>query len=164
MHRRTFLTVAALPFCSGDLQPNQQQNLPRVKRSTRVVSELRQVSLERRAALERNIEMRSPAELNNSIPEIDDIELRNGASRATAKKTLRVIAWNTERGRHWRDGARLIKESAALRDPDVILLGEMDLGMARSSNQHTTREMAAALRMNYAYGVEFLEFTGGELQ
>lgn len=130
----------------------------------RVVSELRQVSLERRAALERNIEMRSPAELNNSIPEIDDIELRNGASKAAARKTLRVIAWNTERGRHWRDGARLIKESAALRDPDVILLGEMDLGMARSSNQHTTREMAGALGMNYAYGVEFLEFTGGELQ
>ena len=52
----------------------------------------------------------------------------------------------------------------ALRDPDLIFLGEMDLGMARSANKHTTREMAAALKMNYAYGVEFLEFTGGEAE
>jgi len=58
----------------------------------------------------------------------------------------------------------LINETPALRDPDIILLGEMDLGMARSSNEHTTKRMAEALGMNYAYGVEFLELTGGELQ
>ena len=34
--------------------------------------------------------------------------------------------------------------------------------MARSGNEHTTREMARALKMNYAYGVEFLELTNGE--
>jgi endonuclease/exonuclease/phosphatase family metal-dependent hydrolase len=40
----------------------------------------------------------------------------------------------------------------------------MDMGMARSGNVHTTQLMANALRMNYLYGVEFLEFTGGEPQ
>ena len=68
-----------------------------------------------------------------------------------------------ERGRHWKDGARLIREHDALRDPDLLLMGEMDLGMARSGNAHTTRELARELGMNYAYGVEFLELTGGEL-
>ena len=69
-----------------------------------------------------------------------------------------------ERGRHWEGGARLIRETEALRDPDILLLGEMDLGMARSGNAHTTRALATALGMNYAYGVEFLELTGGELE
>jgi endonuclease/exonuclease/phosphatase family metal-dependent hydrolase len=68
-----------------------------------------------------------------------------------------------ERGRHWDDGARLIREAEALRDPDILLMGEMDYGMARSGNAHTTRKLAEALGMNYAYGVEFLELTGGEL-
>ena len=74
------------------------------------------------------------------IPEIDEVEVWNGASRARPRKTLRLVAWNMERGRHWKDGARLIRETEALRDPDLILMGEMDLGMARSANVHTTRK------------------------
>jgi endonuclease/exonuclease/phosphatase family metal-dependent hydrolase len=160
MRRRTFLAAAALPFWNAALEPTAA----RPKRTSRVVDRLRRVSQERREALDQNGDHRAPAELNRDIPEIDDLEVVNGASSARPRKTLRLIAWNTERGRHWRDGARLIQETPGLRDPDILLLGEMDLGMARSSNEHTTREMAAALRMNYVYGVEFLELTGGELQ
>ena len=134
------------------------------ERSSRVVTGLRVISKERRRALDENVAKKALTLLNRLIPEISEIELRNGASNAQPRKALRVIAWNTERGRHWRDGALLIQETPSLRDPDLVLLGEMDFGMARSSNQHTTREMAAALGMNYAYGVEFLEFTGGEAQ
>jgi endonuclease/exonuclease/phosphatase family metal-dependent hydrolase len=125
---------------------------------------MRRVSQQRRTALERNVEKLTPLQLNARIPEIDDLEVFNGAASGRPRKTMRLIAWNTERGRHWRQGARLIQETPALRDPDFVFLGEMDLGMARSANEHTTREMAAALRMNYVYGVEFLELTGGELQ
>lgn len=160
MQRRTFLAAAALPFWTTGLE----QTSTRPRRTSRVVSHLRLVNKQRRVALEQNVEHRTPTELNRLIPEIDDLELFNGAASASPRKTLRLIAWNTERGRFWREGARLIQQTPALRDPDIVLLGEMDLGMARSSNEHTTREMAAALRMNYAYGVEFLEFTGGELQ
>lgn len=134
------------------------------ERSSRVVTNLRVISKERRRALDENVAKKGAAALNRMIPEISEIELSNSASNARPRKALRVIAWNTERGRYWRDGARLIQETPSLRDPDLVLLGEMDFGMARSSNQHTTREMAKALRMNYAYGVEFLEFTGGEAQ
>ena len=160
MQRRAFLAAAALPFWSAALE----QTATKPKRTSRVVDRLRPVSQQRRAALDANREHQAPVELNSRIPEIDDLELFNGAANASPRKTLRLIAWNTERGRHWREGVRLIQETPALRDPDFVLLGEMDLGMARSGNEHTTREMAAALGMNFVYGVEFLELTGGELQ
>lgn len=160
MERRTFLAAAALPFWSAVIEPPAGK--PRG--TSRAVDRLRPVSQQRRDALARNAEKRTPAALNRTIPEIDDLEVFNGAVAAAPRETLRLIAWNTERGRHWREGARLIQETAELRDPDIVVLGEMDLGMARSSNEHTTREMAAVLGMNYAYGVEFLELTGGELE
>jgi endonuclease/exonuclease/phosphatase family metal-dependent hydrolase len=37
----------------------------------------------------------------------------------------------------------------------------MDWGMARSGNIDTTKQMSQHLKMNYAYGVEFLELTNG---
>ncbi|MDZ4310350.1 MAG: endonuclease, partial [Cypionkella sp.] len=39
----------------------------------------------------------------------------------------------------------------------VVLLSEMDNGMARTAQAHTTAEVAAALSMAFAYGVEFIE-------
>ena len=160
MRRRTFLAGATLPIAG--LAFGQTPSRP--KRTSTVVKQLKQVSQARRVELERNPKNLSPQKLNDLIPEINDIELLNTNSNAKPRKTLRLIAWNTERGRYWKEGAQLIQETPGLRDPDVIFLGEMDLGMARSANKHTTREMAAALKMNYAYGVEFLEFTGGEAE
>jgi endonuclease/exonuclease/phosphatase family metal-dependent hydrolase len=156
MRRRTFLAAAAIPLW------NARARAATAGTSARVVDRLRRISQERRNALARNAEGRPLEALGRLIPEVDDVEVWN-ASGAPPRSTLRLLAWNMERGRHWQDGVRLIRETEALRDPDVILLGEMDLGMARSGNAHTTREMAAALGMNYAYGVEFLELTGGEL-
>ena len=132
--------------------------------SSKTVETLRRIGLDRRAALDRNAEGRTTEALNRLIPEIDEVEVWNGAPAARPGKTLRVVAWNMERGRHWEGGVRLIRETESLRDPDLLLLGEMDLGMARSGNAHTTRALANALGMNYAYGVEFLELTGGEIE
>ena len=157
MRRRTFLAFVPLLAIARDLVAET----PRL--AAKAVDRLRRVSQSRRDALAKNAEGRSVEALNARIPEIDAIEVNNGVSDARPRKTLRVVAWNMERGRHWKDGARLVREAEALRDPDIVLLGEMDLGMARSSNAHTTRELAGALDMNYAYGVEFLELTGGEL-
>jgi endonuclease/exonuclease/phosphatase family metal-dependent hydrolase len=157
MRRRSFLAAAAFPFWSAGARAASPWT------RSAVVDRLRPISKERRAALARNAEGRTLEALGRLIPEIDEVEVRNAAS-APPRKTLRVLAWNMERGRHWKEGVRLVREAEALRDPDLILLGEMDLGMARSGNAHTTREMATALGMSYAYGVEFLELTGGELE
>eukprot|EP01084_Bolivina_argentea_P243035 407518_1 len=44
---------------------------------------------------------------------------------------------------------------------DIIILNEMDIGMARSNNLHTTRLLAESMNMNFVFGIEFVEFTKG---
>jgi endonuclease/exonuclease/phosphatase family metal-dependent hydrolase len=49
------------------------------------------------------------------------------------------------------------EELLALRSTDVLVLNEVDLGIKRTGYHDIAREMAQALNMNYAYGVEFIE-------
>jgi hypothetical protein len=44
-----------------------------------------------------------------------------------------------------------------LQGVDVLILNEADWGMKRTEYRDVTQELAAALHMNYAYGVEFVE-------
>ncbi len=44
-----------------------------------------------------------------------------------------------------------------LQDSDIIILNEVDAGMKRTGYRDVSRDLAAALHMNYAYGVEFVE-------
>ena len=111
MQRRAFLAAAATPFWSAAFL----QGATGPGSTSKVVARLRRISLERRAALERNAEGRTPSALHRLIPEVDEVEVWNGASRARPGKTLRVVAWNMERGRHWEGGVRLIRETEALR-------------------------------------------------
>jgi endonuclease/exonuclease/phosphatase family metal-dependent hydrolase len=95
---------------------------------------------------------------------------------------LRVALWNIERGLNFdliraalsnrdeflrlagtQSGAGLLhKETveaqlASLQDVDVLILNEADWGMKRTEYRDVTRDLAAALHMDYAYGVEFVE-------
>ncbi len=72
--------------------------------------------------------------------------------------TITVAAWNIERCKRVPESADLLRQSGA----DIVLATEMDLGMARSSQHHTTRDLAAALGMGYAFGVEFVELGTGD--
>jgi endonuclease/exonuclease/phosphatase family metal-dependent hydrolase len=44
-----------------------------------------------------------------------------------------------------------------LQESDVLILNEVDLGMKRTGDRDVSRDLAAALHMNYAFGVEFVE-------
>ncbi len=44
-----------------------------------------------------------------------------------------------------------------LQESDVLVLNEVDLGMKRTEYRDVSRDLAAALRMNYAFGIEFVE-------
>ncbi len=164
MDRRAFLISAAGPFgslpaaCTSAAPPSREG---RARRTELTVPRLGRISQARRETLSRNPDNRSAHELNETIPEIDAIELQNRRPAVTPRKILRLISWNMARARHWREGARLIEEHPALQEPDIVFLQEMDLGMARSGNAHTTQALAEALQMNYAFGVEFLELTKG---
>jgi endonuclease/exonuclease/phosphatase family metal-dependent hydrolase len=93
------------------------------------------------------------------IPALREVELGGPAPRREqAKGALRIAAWNVERLRHVEAVARILGRHR----PDVVLLSEVDKGMARSGNRHGLAELASALGHRYAYGAEFVELGLGD--
>lgn len=92
------------------------------------------------------------------LPAFNAVEFVSPPPRDTSIGPVHVAAWNAERLKHAAASAALVRESGA----DILLLTEADCGMARSGNGHTVADLAAALGMGYAYGVEFLEFGLGD--
>jgi len=125
---------------------------------------LSKISAARREELSRNPSGLSVGRLQSLIPEIDQVDVDNSIADGPEPARLRLVAWNMLRGRHWRLGAEFLRQNALAQDPDILLVSEMDWGMARSDNEHTVRELAHALEMNYAYGVEFLELGHGDAE
>lgn len=70
---------------------------------------------------------------------------------------ITVASWNLERCYAVEPSAALLMRERA----DIALLSEVDNGMARTGQRHTSRDLAASLGMAYAFGVEFLELELG---
>lgn len=96
---------------------------------------------------------------------------------------LRVVEWNIEEGLEYEAIASaftdpasfsklidseayppgsekqklILQQVALMKDADVIVLNEVDWGMKRTDYRNVVADLAAALGMNYAYGVEFVE-------
>ncbi|NVO24722.1 endonuclease/exonuclease/phosphatase family protein [Donghicola mangrovi] len=88
-----------------------------------------------------------------ATPALHQIQTGGSADLTELPAAPRVLAWNLERCLFPQASADLVRAQGA----DVVLLSEMDLGMARTGQRNTTAEMAEALGMTYAYGVEFFE-------
>ncbi len=87
------------------------------------------------------------------------VEVAPPASPAPAHEgATRIAFWNAERCKYLEPSVALLEGVGA----DVALLCEMDLGMARSQQLHTTRELAARLGHGYAFAVEYLELGLGD--
>src|SRR5882762_303247 len=72
-----------------------------------------------------------------------------------------VAAWNLERCLFPEDTAAKLNLTRA----PLVLLSEMDEGMARTAQKDPTAIVAHELGMTYAYGVEFLELSlGSEIE
>lgn len=96
--------------------------------------------------------------LSDSFPNISKVEVDNSISNGCRTNgTLVVVEFNAERGTLW----FRIAEMIAPLNPDFVILNEMDIGMARSGQQHTARMLATVMGMNYAWGIEFIELTRG---
>ena len=80
-----------------------------------------------------------------------------GANLATSvpapKDTVKVVAWNVERGLDL-DGQLPMLASF---DADILVVSEADRGCARTGGRNVPWEIAESLGMNYAFGVEFTE-------
>jgi endonuclease/exonuclease/phosphatase family metal-dependent hydrolase len=71
--------------------------------------------------------------------------------------SLRVLSWNIERG------LQLPKILDFLRtiDADLLLLQEVDLNARRTRRRDIANDLARALNLNYAFGMEFQELSEG---
>ena len=69
------------------------------------------------------------------------------------EEKLTVAAWNMQRCFYPEQSADLLR----LHQPDVVLVSEMDNGMARTHQRNTTQALADSLGMRYAFGLEFFE-------
>ena len=106
----------------------------------------------------------------------------SAGTRAARRKSLRVATWNIERGlefdavkaaltndqrffrrlRPAQRGSRfnlasILEQAAELSRADIIVLNEVDWGLKRTDYRNVVKELAAAMQMNYAFGVEFVE-------
>ncbi len=80
------------------------------------------------------------------------------APPATPLQSARIVFWNAERLKYPKPSIELLETTGA----DAFLLCELDLGMARSGNRHTTAELARGLGAGYVFGVEFVELDLGD--
>jgi endonuclease/exonuclease/phosphatase family metal-dependent hydrolase len=70
---------------------------------------------------------------------------------AAGSEVVHALAWNIERGNRFEGIVEALKNHPALKDKDLLLLTELDYGMARSGNRFVARELARELKLNYAF-------------
>jgi len=67
-----------------------------------------------------------------------------------------VVSWNIMRGAHFEALCAALTDEPTLAAADVLLLCEVDQGMARSGNRLVARELAERLGMHFAFGASYL--------
>ena len=96
---------------------------------------------------------------------LDGVEQGDFTSSAGAMPldtgAVRATAWNIERGRQLDEIIRVLREHEVMRQSDVLLLTELDYGMARSGNRHVVREIAEGLGMAYAFAPCYINLSKG---
>lgn len=106
------------------------------------------------SALWKEIEEEAERVLNAIIVEELAETPQSGASIA-------ALAWNIERGIVFDGIVDALQNHKDLRDKDLLLLTELDYGMARSGNRFVAQEIAKALKMNYAFAPVYIALQKG---
>lgn len=89
---------------------------------------------------------------------LQTLELAPPPAAFSNPSEMKIAAWNMERCKRVEDSADLLRRAGV----DIVLATEMDYGMARSGQRHTTRDLARLLGFGYVYGVEFVELGTGD--
>jgi hypothetical protein len=98
---------------------------------------------QRRAILAAPRTAQSHRRLLASLPAMNAVQIGGAASALTLPAQVSVAAWNVERGLFPEETAAILARYA----PDVVLLSEVDHGMARTGQRHTTEAMAQCPRL-----------------
>ena len=86
------------------------------------------------------------------------VESPGGGAAGREAGPLRVLSWNAERLKYLKSSALRLRPLEA----DVILLTELDRGMARSGNRDTVGELASLLGMAHCFALEYVELELGD--
>lgn len=84
-----------------------------------------------------------------------------GGAADTGGADVHALAWNLERGIQFEGIARALATHPALVDKDVLMLPELDHGMARSGNRFVAKELAERLGFGYAFAPVYIALQKG---
>ncbi len=90
-----------------------------------------------------------------------DAAQENPKSKIQNPKSVAAIAWNIERGNIFEGIVDALQHHDQLKDKDLLLLTELDYGMARSGNRFVAREIAERLKLNYAFAPVYIALQKG---
>ena len=76
-------------------------------------------------------------------------------------ETVHALAWNIERGNRFEGIIEALKNHKDLKNNDLLLLTELDYGMARSANRFVARDLARELKLNYAFAPCYIALQKG---
>lgn len=74
---------------------------------------------------------------------------------------VRALAWNIERGARFEGILETLQNHPDLKEKDLLLLTELDHGMARSGNRFVAQELARRLQLNYAFAPVYIALQKG---
>jgi hypothetical protein len=92
--------------------------------------------------------------------------LRNAATPPQTRRGARTdkisaLAWNIERGCIFEGIIDALKNHNDLNNKNLLLLTELDYGMARSGNRFVAHEIAKELKLNYAFAPVYIALQKG---
>ena len=94
-------------------------------------------------------------------PEVGDFSVEAEAKKAPGKSRYRFLAWNLERGIECDGQLEAFRTHEYLKQCDVCLLTETDVGMARSRNLAVAQMLARELGLHYAFVPCYLNLSKG---
>jgi len=92
---------------------------------------------------------------------MESYEMGEFAPKADEKPVYRAVTWNVERGIHFDQVCETLKTHEALKDADILMIPETDLGMARTKNLNVAYELAKELKYNYYFVPCYMNLTKG---
>ena len=109
----------------------------------------------------RNAELVSQETAGQRSTESSEPVVTHTAFRVPHSAFVKALAWNIERGNIFEGIVDALEHHDELKDKDVMLLTELDYGMARSGNRFVAREIAGRLKLNYAFATVYIALQKG---
>ena len=99
--------------------------------------------------------------LNAVVQENFAPDSESSAPASNFSEAIAALAWNIERGNRFDGIIETLKNHESLKDKDILLLTELDYGMARSANRFVARDLARELKLNYAFAPCYIALQKG---